>query len=53
MGSSQSKIPGPVIGETLAERLRALEVRENTDASEIDRDFVYVEGRECGFLQGL
>lgn len=54
MGTSQSKMPEsmappfvsyPMVSEKLAERLRALEIKGNTD--DPDMGYVYVEGDEC------
>ena len=44
MGSSQSKLPEPAVGEKLAERLHAMEVKETR--SELEKGYVYVEGEQ-------
>lgn len=44
MGSSQSKLPEPAVGEKLAERLRAMEVRETRN--ELEKGYVYVDGQQ-------
>ena len=51
MGSSQSKMPEPVMAEKLPERLRALQLQEGGN-SEPDMDFVYVGEDKRMFLQG-
>lgn len=50
MGTSQSKMPDsgasyPMFSEKIAERLRALEVKESPNDPEVD--YVYVEETEC------
>lgn len=44
MGSSQSKLPEPAVGEKLAERLRAMEVKETR--SSLEKGYVYVDGEQ-------
>lgn len=55
MGTSQSKMPDPIVpnplvsypmaSEKLAERLRALEFKD--DLNDSDKGYVYVQGDEC------
>ena len=44
MGSSQSKLPEPAVGEKLAERLRAMEVKDTR--SSLEKGYVYVDGEQ-------
>ena len=44
MGSSQSKLPEPAVGEKLAERLHAMEVKESRN--ELEKGYVYLEGEQ-------
>ena len=41
MGNNQSTLPEAAVGEKLAERLEALEVKESKQ--EAERDYVYIE----------
>lgn len=41
MGSSQSKLAEPAVGEKFAERLRAMEVKEARN--ELEKGYVHVE----------
>lgn len=44
MGSSQSKLPEPAVGEKLAERLRAMEAKESRN--ELEKGYVYIDGQQ-------
>lgn len=44
MGSSQSKLSEPAVGEKLAERLRAMEVKDTRN--ELEKGYVYVDGKQ-------
>ena len=44
MGSSQSKLSEPAVGEKLAERLGSMEVKETRN--ELEKGYVYVEGEQ-------
>lgn len=44
MGFTQSKMPEPAVGEKLAERLHALEVKESS--RELEKGYVYVDEQD-------
>ncbi|KAI9869186.1 MAG: hypothetical protein M1830_005455, partial [Pleopsidium flavum] len=44
MGSAQSKMPEPAVGEKLAERLHALKVKESS--RELEKGYVYIDGQD-------